>query len=42
MEHREVLARLGDAALERNGIRRLLAADPELAMHVEGCRSCAA
>ena len=42
MEHREVLARLGDAALERNGIRRLLAADPELARHVEGCRSCAA
>ena len=42
MEHGEVLARLGDAALERNGIRRLLAADPVLAAHVDACRSCAA
>ena len=42
MEHREVLDRLSDAALERDGIRRLLAADPELAAHVEACRSCAA
>ncbi len=37
-----MLARLGDAALERDGIRRLLAADPGLAAHVDACRSCAA
>ena len=42
MEHREVLARLGDAALERGGIRRLLASDPGLAAHVDACRTCAA
>ena len=42
MEHREVLARLGDAALERDGIRRLIASDPGLAAHVDACRTCAA
>ena len=42
MEHGEALARLGDAALERDGIARLLAADPGLAAHVDACRSCAA
>ena len=42
MDHGEVLARLGDAALERDGIRRLLASDPGLAAHVDACRTCAA
>ena len=42
MEHGEVLARLGDAALERDGIRRLIASDPGLAAHVDACRTCAA
>ena len=42
MEHGEVLARLGDAALERDGIGQLLAADPGFAAHVDACRSCAA
>ncbi len=42
MEHREVLARLSDAALERDGIQRLLVSDRELAAHVGSCRSCTA
>ncbi len=42
IDHAAVLEQLSEAALERDGIRRLIAADPAVAAHLASCRSCAA
>jgi hypothetical protein len=42
IDHATVLERLSEAALERDGIGRLIAADPAVAAHLASCRSCAA
>ena len=40
--HAEALERIGEAALERDGVRRLVATDEAVATHLATCATCAA